>query len=76
MTFQLGHGKWSLPRRVLGRGLEDLLVAGLGLLQVLFEVERLEEHSRALVELGLELDPVQPVEGSLVRLDRSQFGIE
>ena len=42
------------------RGLENLLVARLGLLQVLLEVERLEEDSRALVELGLELDPVQP----------------
>ena len=45
---------------ILRRGLENLLVARLGLLQVLLEVERLEEHSRALVELGLELDPVQP----------------
>ena len=42
------------------RGLENLLVARLGLLQVLLEVERLEEDSRTLVELGLELDPVQP----------------
>ena len=45
---------------ILRRGFENLLVARLGLLQVLLEVERLEEHSRALVELGLELDPVQP----------------
>ena len=45
---------------ILRRGLENLLVAGLGLFQVLLEVERLEEHSGALVELGLELDPVQP----------------
>ena len=44
----------------LRRRLENFLVARLGLLQVLLEVERLEEHPGAFVELGLELDPVQP----------------
>ena len=58
--IQVADSETWLALFILRRGLENLLVARLGLLQVLLEVERLEEHPRALVELGLELDPVQP----------------
>ena len=39
--------------------LDDLRVGGLGLLEVRLEGEGDEEHALALVELGLELDPVE-----------------